>query len=221
MGLVSGYLAVAYLVMPFFWRSYTRRHPALDNLPGITNTHDGHPGDPLNVGLIGSESDLKRWMIRAGWYPADPITLKSCLEIAEGTVLKRPYDDAPVSALYLFGRKQDLAFEQPKGDSPRERHHVRFWRAPEVSDSGQAFWAGAATFDRSVGLSHTTGQITHHIAADIDAERAHVFATLEAVSGVEDVEFIDHFQERLSGKNGGGDPWHTDGRLEVGTLVPR
>ena len=33
-------------------------------------------------------------------------------------------------------------------------------------------WLGAATFDRSVGVSHYTGAITHHIDADIDAERA-------------------------------------------------
>ena len=68
-----------------------------------------------------------RAMVAARWYPADPLTLRSCLEIAEATVLKRPYDDAPVSSLYLFGRKEDLAFEQPVGNDPRERHHVRFW----------------------------------------------------------------------------------------------
>ena len=34
------------------------------------------------------------------------------------------------------------------------------------------------TYDRSVGLSHRTGQITHHIGADIDAERDGLFADL-------------------------------------------
>jgi len=32
------------------------------------------------------------------------------------------------------------------------------------------------------------------------------------------VQFIDGFHKVTSGKNGGGDPWHTDGRLEVGTI---
>jgi hypothetical protein len=41
-------------------------------------------------------------------------------------VFKRPDDEAPVSTLYLFGRKEDLAFEKPVGGSPKERHHVRF-----------------------------------------------------------------------------------------------
>ena len=39
-------------------------------------------------------------------------------------------------------------------------------------------WIGAATFDRSVGFSHRTGQVTHHIAPDIDRERDTLMADL-------------------------------------------
>ena len=46
-------------------------------------------------------------------------------------------------------------------------------------------WLGAATFDRSVGVSHYTGAITHHIGADIDAERKLLAADLEAAGMVE------------------------------------
>jgi len=34
-----------------------------------------------------------------------------------------------VSSEFLFGRKQDLAFEQAVGDNPRHRHHVRYWES--------------------------------------------------------------------------------------------
>jgi hypothetical protein len=78
------------------------------------------PGDPLNVALLGTEAEVKKTILDAGWYPADSLTLKSCLEMVEAAVLKRQYDDAPVSNLFLFGRKQDLAFEQPVGDNPPE-----------------------------------------------------------------------------------------------------
>jgi hypothetical protein len=37
-------------------------------------------------------------------------------------VLDRPDLDAPVSPLYLFGRKQDLAFEQEVGRSADRRY---------------------------------------------------------------------------------------------------
>src|SRR5262245_27248323 len=123
-GLLLTYLAAAYLVAPRIWGRYVRRHPAIDETPGITTTANGIPGDPINVGLVGTESELVRIMGAAKWFKADPLGLRSDLEIAEATVLKREYADAPVSNLYLWDRKEDLAFEQPAGPDPRKRHHV-------------------------------------------------------------------------------------------------
>jgi len=216
--LVLLYLAVAYVVLPMGWVVYAHRHPALDAVPGITRTGDDHPGDPINVALIGSETELKTALLAAGWFPADPITLKSCVEIAEGTILHRSYDEAPVSPLYLFNRKQDLAFEQPVGHDPRRRHHVRFWKTPQPEEDGRLGWVGSATYDERVGLSHTTGQITHHIAADVDAERDHLAQCLEKAHQLSGQEMIPNFHEIHTGKNGGGDPWKTDGGLFLGTL---
>ena len=142
------------------------RHPSLVDIPDITHTGSGIPGDPLNVALIGTEYEMKRIMLAAGWDPADPLTFRSCLKIAAATVLKRPDEDAPVSNLFLFGRKEDLAFEQPVGASPRKRHHVRFWLTAK-DDKGIPVWIGSATYDERVGLSDTTGQITHHISATL------------------------------------------------------
>ncbi len=213
--LLFAYLAVAYLFLPLIWINYAHRHPALDATPGISYTSDDHPGDPINVGLIGSEAQVRQVMATASWYPADPVTLESSLEIAAGTVLRRPYDDAPVSPLYLWGHKQALAFEKPVGDDPRRRHHVRFWKSDSLDDQGRPFWAGSVTYDERVGLSHTTGEITHHIGPDVDAERDHLFQELKDFV---QVQVIDGFHKVLSGKNGGGDPWHTDGRLFVGVI---
>jgi len=217
-GLLLLYLLVAYLTLPSFWRFYAHRHPALANLPGITTTGDHHPGDPINIALIASPDDLSQVMREAGWHPADPLGLRSDLRIAADTVLKRPYTDAPVSNLYLWGRKEDLAFEQPVGDNPRERHHIRFWKSVETDAASRPLWAGAATFDRRVGLSHTTGQITHHIAPDIDTERDHVADSLKQTGQLTAAELIPNFHQPGTGHNGGGDPWHTDGSLFVGAV---
>jgi hypothetical protein len=213
------YLVGAYLVVPALWLRYAHRHPAFDNVPRLTLTGDDHPGGPINVALIGAETELKRIMLAAKWYPADPLTLRSCLEIAEATVLKRPYDDAPVSNLYFRGRKQDLAFEQPVGNDPRKRHHVRFWRSELVDPDGRPVWVGAAIFDERVGLSHTTGQITHHTAADVDAERDYLFHDLEQTRDLSEVSIVDRFHKTLDGINGCGDRWHTDGKLYVGVIA--
>ena len=214
------YFVAAYVAMPFVWLTIEPRHPALNGLPRIALTHNDIPGDPLNIALIGDEADLGRALLAAGWHPADPLTLKSCLRIATDTVLHREYDDAPVSNLFVWGRKQDLAFEQPVGHDPRQRHHVRFWRSKELDEQGRPLWIGGATFDRKVGLSHTTGQITHHISPEVDAERDKLLLDLQQAEKLESVKWLDGFHEQLTGKNGGGDPYHTDGRLPIGVLLP-
>ena len=74
------------------------------------------------------------------------------------------------------------------------------------------------TLDERVGLSHTTGQVTHHISGDVDEERDRLFAELEKTGELASVETIPDFHKTLSGKNGGGDPWHTDGALMTGVI---
>lgn len=215
---IVAYLAVAYVVMPLGWTRYEKRHPWLAEMPGVTHTKDGIPGDPLNVALVGTEADVHQIMLKSQWHPADPLSLKSDLRIAADSVLERPYEDAPVSDLYLFGRKEDLAFEQPVGPDPRQRHHVRFWKSEKPDADGRPVWIGAVTFDERVGLSHTTGQITHHIGPDVDAERDRLFQGLEATGGLVEIHYVDDFHKVLEGRNGGGDPWRTDGRLAVGVI---
>jgi len=214
------WLVIAYLALPSLWKHHERRHPALDDAPRITQTGALIPGDPLNLSFIGSEDDLVAAMHAAKWFPADPVTLRSSLRIAEASILHRSYEDAPVSNLFLFGRKEDLAFEKPAGKDPRERHHVRFWKAPQLDAQGRPCWFGAVTFDRSVGFSHTTGQITHHIAPDLDAERDALIADLQQADKVDQLDWKDDFQSQGEGRNGGGDPWKTDKRLAVVTLRP-
>jgi hypothetical protein len=214
------YFAVAYIMIPGVWRRVTAHHPALEGPPRITHTKDGIPGDPLNLALVGHEREVTQALLEASWGPADPITLKTSLRIAKASVLRRPYEAAPVSNLYVWGRKQDLAFQQPVGKDPRRRHHVRFWRSGKVDDQKRPLWIGAATLDTRVGLSHRTGQITHHIDADVDKERGKLLDDLHRAGVLAEVRWIDGFHQKRQGRNGGGDSYHTDGRLPVGWIAP-
>jgi hypothetical protein len=218
--ILLAYLVAAYVALPLLWRTAVEDDPALAGGPHLTHTASGVAGDPVNIALVGTESDVIHAMLEAGWFPANPITFESSIRIAVDSVLRRPDDQAPVSSLYLFGRKEDLAFEQPVGHSPRQRHHVRFWRWNKTFD-GRPVWFGAATFDERVGLSYRTGEVTHHIGPDVDAERDRIVAELEKAGEVERVVWKDHFHETPRGRNGGGDPWHTDGRLAGAILVSR
>jgi hypothetical protein len=211
------YYLLAYLLVPDAWRLHEHRHPGLVLLATRTVTVDGIPGDPINIAIVASEQALQRAMRAALWQPADPVTLAAALRILADSVVHRPYGTAPVSNLYFWGRRQDLAFEQMIGTDPRRRNHVRFWRSDQVDAQGRPLWVGAATLDTSAGVSHLTGQITHHIGAAIDQERDQLIDDLRA-QGPLVVDWIDGFQTALNGRNGGGDPYYTDGRLAVVTL---
>lgn len=196
-------------------------HPALARAPRHTATARGHQGDAVNVAFIGSENDLHRTLAAAGWYAADPITLATSVRIAADVVLHKPYAHAPVSDLYLWGRRQDAAFEQPVGGSPKQRHHVRFWRSTDVDSAGRPLWLGAATFDERVELSRTTGGVTHKISPDIDRERNKLLTDAIRADTLDGYYWVDRFHHQGRGHNGGGDPYHTDRRLAVGVIDVR
>jgi len=200
------------------WTHYEHQK-GLAGLPMVTRTAQGIPGDPINVGLVGSKEDVLCAMHAAAWYPADPITFRSSLKIIGSVVLRRPYRDAPVSNLFYQGRREDLAFEKPVGASADRRHHVRFWQALKQGEEGRPVWLGAVTFDRDVGFSRYTGQVTHHIAPDIDAERDGLTNDLKAAKVVAAIYEVSGLGPTLLGRNGEGDPYFTDGEIKVSRLV--
>jgi hypothetical protein len=210
---------VAYWLAPSLWRHYERQR-GLEGRPMLTTTATGAPGDPINVGLEGEDGDIDCAMRAAGWRPADPVRFGTSVHIALSVVARRAYPTAPVSPLFYEGRRQDLAYEKAAAQSPSRRHHVRFWRALAAGDFGAPVWLGAATFDRSVGLSHRTGEITHHIAADVDAERDLLAADLAQGGHVAATYQISGVGPTLNGRNGGGDRYFTDGEVLVARLRP-
>ncbi|HLH51530.1 MAG TPA: LssY C-terminal domain-containing protein [Roseiarcus sp.] len=216
--LAALYLGLAYALLPALWRHHERQK-GLDALPMTTVTALGIPGDALNVGLEGDEADVICAMAAAGWSPADPVTLKTSLKITGSVLFDRPYAKAPVSPLFYQGRREDLAFEKAAGRSADKRHHVRFWKVLDSGEDGLPVWLGAATFDRGVGVSHYTGQITHHIAPDIDAERDLVSADLAAAKKVDATYETSGVEPSVALRNGGGDFYYTDGEIRFSKLT--
>lgn len=203
---------LAYIVLPALW-THHERQPGLADKPMVTRTSQGIPGDAINVGLVGEHAEIVRAMTEAGWFPADPVTLKSSIDIIGSVMLDRPYRHAPVSPLYYDGRREDLAFEKPSGRSADHRHHVRYWHVLEKGAEGRPVWLGAATYDASVGLSHYTGAVTHHIAPDIDDERVLILDDLTRAGVVEASYRVTGVGPTLNGRNGGGDHYFTDGEI--------
>ena len=156
-------------------------------------------------------------MRAAQWHAADPLSLRSRLEIASAAVFEHPYDDAPVSNLYLWGRNRP-AFEQPVQlpvTTP-----PRALLAHRQARSGWSSCVGGCSHFRCEGwpqLYHRPNHEDHR-----HRRRAHPSCPTCTMNGElqEEVYFIDDFHHIRQGeKNGGGDPWFTDGRLEVGVIV--
>ena len=218
LAIVLAYAALAYLVLPAFWTHYEHQK-GLASLPMVTRTAQGIPGDAINAGLIGNEKEVLCAMNAAKWFPADRVTFRSSIEIAGSVLLDRAYPDAPVSPLFYLDRHEDLAFEKPAGKSADRRHHVRFWKVLDKGEEQRPVWLGAVTFDKGVGVSHFTGAVTHHIDADIDAERDGLVADIEE-AGVATAKYqVTGVGPTLNGRNGGGDPYYTDGEVWILRLV--
>ncbi|SUU13648.1 Uncharacterised protein [Actinomyces denticolens] len=208
---------LAYLAIPRVHQVLTWLYVP-DYFIGRTRTPDGLLGDPVNLALLGDEEDLHEAMRSAGWVRADPITPYSSWRIVVDSLLRRSYPCAPVSTLQLFGRPQDVAYQKEVEGNPSQRHHVRLWHTPAnwVLPGGRAVdWLAAATYDRAVGLSTLTLQVTHKIDADIDVERDYVVDDIRWASPAATLQIWPDFFTAYHDKNGGGDQVITDGDLYV------
>lgn len=226
--LVLTYALSAYVILPrvihLTLLVLRRKH-----LPRFTRANDGLPADPVNVIVLGSEAALRAAFAKAGWHEADPLTPRTAWKMAVAFVRDAPYPEAPFSRLFLFGRTQDIGFEQPIGRSPRQRHHVRFWaahadelpdplnagywtRKQRVDRSGDLMWIGAGTKDTGFGLAALTYQITHAVDPYVDEERDYILSSLQGAGCVEDVAQFDSgtFEVRK---------YRSDGKITVLTLT--
>jgi hypothetical protein len=203
------YGLAAYVVLPrvirFGLMLLRHRH-----VPAYTVTGDGLAGDPVNLALVGTLADLRGAFAALGWQEADKLGLASSWRMVRAFLFNASYPTAPFSTLYLFARGQDIGFQKAIGDSPRKRHHVRFWglslaQAKETAGTtrlwqnrGQpaqgerAIWVGAATRDTGFALTRWSFQITHATDSDTNTERDLLIAELQARTLIGDVQlYID------------------------------
>lgn len=175
-----------------------------NHIPAVTTTGDGWVSDPVNIAVLArSRRDFVWAMQKAGWYTADKNSWRNAVKEGLALLFDTPYPNAPFSKHYLFGRRQDLGFQIPVGNSPRHRHHVRFWRVDARNnpvDTKQvrehqgfwrslfkpflrkkySLWVGAAIFDSGpVAIRWRNGQITHKIHPDANFERDFIIESLE------------------------------------------
>src|SRR5271168_5369442 len=166
-------------------------------VPRFTITGDGLPGDPVNIVLTGTRQQLQAAFSAAGWSTADQLGLASSWRMVRAFLLNSPYPTAPFSTLYLFGRGQDVGFQKAIDNSPRKRHHIRFWAlslahaeetfdmpsfwldAHRPAEDERVLWVGAVTKDTGISLTRLSFQITHATDADTNEERDFIIDELQ------------------------------------------
>ena len=208
---------IAYIFIPRLHRILTKLYIP-DYFIGRIRTTDGLLGDPVNLAFIGSEEQLHSAMTKAGWILADKLNFRSTVRICLATLFHRNYYSAPISTCYLFSEKQSFAYQQRIKNKPLARHHVRFWKVPDgwlMPGGYKVDWMAAGTYDRSVGISYFTLQLTHRIVSDTDIERDHIVRTLKSAVKLKHVNIIKNYFSAYHHRNGGGDNITTDGALPI------
>jgi len=194
----------AYLILPRAVRMglkiLQRQH-----VPRFTITGDGLPGDLVNLALAGTFDQLRDAFATAGWVEADRLGLASSWRMAKAFVLNTSYPTAPFSTLYLFGRGQDIGFQKAIDNSPRKRHHIRFWAQSlayaqttvgtasfwlnndRPPDAERVLWVGAGTKDTGFSITRLTFQTTHATDSDTNAERDYIVSELSNCGAIGNV----------------------------------
>jgi hypothetical protein len=230
------YVLGAYILVPASIRLWRIFRPA-DHLPLYCVTPDGFASDPLNIGIVATRRQLIGCMEKSGWHVADPRHLRNMVREALSIVYGWSYPTAPVSNLYLFGRKQDIAFQIPlEGVAGGGRHHVRFWATTYENKrplgihsihwqhrkdrvlGDNLLWVGASSLDVGVNFIRHNLQLTHMIDPDTNKERELIVDRLKARGLVKKVQYIKLGEPyKLINRVINGS-LHTDGRMAVATL---
>lgn len=191
---------------------------ALEHLPCCTTSEDGKKqGDPLNLVLIGNAEELFPAFVRRGWHPAEKNYLESARKTIYSFLLGSHYRYSPVSPLYAFGRKQDVALQKARG-TIHQRQHLRLWLTPYVYQ-GKGVWIGQVS--RDIGVRFTKQSaflVTHKIDPDIDEARNELVQEMLFSQGLQKVghaKGIPASTPESPAYNLTGDPYFNDGLRAV------
>ena len=185
---------------------------ALEALPCCTvNKDDTDTGDPLNLVLIGNAIDLYYAVLRAAWDETEVVTAASGFKTAMSFITGGEYRYSPVSSLYLFGRRQDIALQKIRSNI-HERNHFRLWLAP-MTFEGKPVWIGQIS--RDIGVRFTRKTITtHKIDPDVDETREFLVENLAYKQVIQKIAYVGGVGAApIDAPRGNltGDPYYTDG----------
>jgi len=197
---------------------------ALEALPCCTTNQKGTAqGDPLNLVLIGDTDDIFGALVRRGWHPTEQTWSGAIWRTVKSFLAGTRYRYSPVSSLYLYGRRQDLAGQKARA-TIHERNHFRLWLAP-MRFRGKQVWIGQIS--RDIGVRVTTKSptlTTHKIDPDVDEARSYLVQDLaysQALARLSLVPGVGEASQSEPRHNLTEDPYYTDGLRALMEFEPR
>jgi hypothetical protein len=195
----------------------------LERLPCCASDADGRAeGDPLNVVLVGDRDQLLGALGRSGWSFTHRITARSVRREIGAALAGDPYAVAPVSSLYLFDRRQDVALQRARR-SIAQRNHMRLWLAPYTHE-GRSVWIGQVSRDIGIKVTARSPTLsTHIIDPEVDTTREYLLHSLIGEGFVDRFGFVKGSAAASPAQpraNLTGDPYFSDGMRLVVLLAP-
>jgi len=186
-----------------------------------TNSDATRDGDPLNLIVVESKRDPIVPFIARGWHLTQKLNVASMIETARAFIFRDEYLTSPVSPLYMFGRREDVAVQKARS-TINERIHARLWLTPYTFESRRV-WIGQVSRDIGVRLTDQTWNLTtHKISPDVDFDRGYLLQDLLMSGWVERYGFVDGVRAAPASAprtNLTGDPYYTDGLRVVVFLL--
>jgi hypothetical protein len=178
-----------------------------------TNSGATRDGDPLNLVIVESKRDPIIPFIARGWHLTQKLDVASMIETARAFIFRDEYLTSPVSPLYVFGRREDVALQKARS-TINQRIHARLWLTSYTFES-RRIWIGQVSRDIGVRLTDQTWNLTtHKIGPDVDFDRGYLLQDLLMSGFVERYGFVKGVRAgTLSAPrtNLTGDPYYTDG----------
>jgi hypothetical protein len=182
-----------------------------------TNSAGTRDGDPLNLVIVEGKQDPIVPFIARGWHLARQLNVSSAIDTARAFIFRDEFLTSPVSPLYVFGRKEDIALQKARS-TINERVHARLWLTPYTFE-GRRVWIGQVSRDIGVRLTDQTWNLTtHKIGPDVDFDRAYLLQDLLVSGFVEKYGYVDGVGAAPASAprtNLTGDPYYTDGLRAV------
>jgi hypothetical protein len=185
----------------------------IPQLPWRVTTKKNVDADVLNIVFLGSRNQVESAFREAGWNNADPVSRRAWMKNFYALLNNSGYPQQPMMTFLLNGRPEDMNWQKSLNSYGR-RDHLRIWHWT-ATGSSESVWVTSSTHDTGAALAVKYRGFVHHIAPNLDDERATVIRDLNFAGCVRSISYVSRPEMPRDTHNATGQAMHTDGAVAV------